>query len=172
MYPILKANKEDAADIVQLLNITYRSKESFNGWTTEADIIKGPIRTDEGIISDLMGQENSFILKCLDRDDKLIGCVHLKKDVHKMYLGMLSVMPGLQGKGIGKKLLYESEIWAKKQGCSAIYMQVISARTELNEWYMRHGYKMTGEKKDFDVNERYGVPVMPLEFVYLEKKIE
>src|SRR5690606_30260709 len=137
--------------------------ESLKGWTSEASIIKGPIRTDVETIQNLMDEPDSHFWVCLDEADNVVGCVHLKKNGQRMYLGMLSVSPNLQGKGIGKKFLKEAEIFAKRNGCGAIYMQVISQRTELNDWYKRHGYVATGEMKPFDVDGKYGVPTMPLE---------
>ena len=165
------ASAADTSAIVELLNITYRGEESQKGWTTEAAIIKGAIRTDEKTVTELIEQENSFFLKYLDDDKQLAGCVHLKKQGNRMYLGMLSVAPKLQGKGIGKLFLQKAEQYAKDYDCNSIYMQVISQRTELNNWYIRHGYLPTGEKKAFNVDEKYGVPVIPLDFIILEKKL-
>ena len=171
VYPIQLASEKDIPDIVDLLNITYRSEDSFNGWTSEANLIKGPIRTDEATIKNLMGEAGACFLKCLNEKNEVIGCVYLKKNGQRLYLGMLSVRPVLQGLGIGKRFLNEAELFAKKNGCDSVYMQVISQRKELNDWYLRNGYSFTGEKKPFDIDEKYGVPVKPLDFVFLEKKI-
>lgn len=171
MYLIKKATIDDVPEIVDLLNITYRGEESFKGWTTEAGIIKGNIRTDEVTVVELMKEEGSIFLKCLDKKNKLVGCVNLKLEGVKMNLGMLSVQPDLQGNGIGKKFLLEAENWARRNNCDTLFMQVISERKELNDWYKRHGYKETGKKKSFDVEQKYGVPVRPLEFIYLEKQL-
>ncbi|MEZ4957002.1 MAG: GNAT family N-acetyltransferase [Saprospiraceae bacterium] len=171
MYLIEKAAIDDVPEIVHLLNITYRGEESYKGWTTEAGIIKGTIRTDEAIVDELMKEEGSVFFKCLDEKNKLVGCVNLKKKGTKMYLGMLSVQPDLQGNGIGKRFLMEAENWARKNNCDTLFMQVISEREELNDWYKRHGYRETGKKKPFDVDQKYGVPVRPLEFIYLEKQL-
>ena len=85
---------------------------------------------------------------------------------------MLSVKPDTQGKGIGKKLLAEAEVYARASLCSKIYMTVISVRQELIDWYMRHGYRLTGERKPFIVpDKRWGIPKQALEFVVLEKLI-
>jgi hypothetical protein len=48
-------------------------------------------------------------------------------------------------------------------------MSVISARHELIDWYERKGYRKTGETKPFPVDDRFGIPTQPLEFVILEK---
>jgi hypothetical protein len=51
-------------------------------------------------------------------------------------------------------------------------MTVISIRRELIDWYIRHGYQLTGERKPFVVPDtRWGIPKQQLEFVVLEKKV-
>ena len=61
---------------------------------------------------------------------------------------------------------------AKEQGCDAIYMTVISDRTELIAWYERWGYNNTGRRNPFPMgNPRFGIPKKELEFVVLEKNI-
>ena len=61
---------------------------------------------------------------------------------------------------------------ACKTNCTAIFMTVISQRTELINWYKKHGYVDTGEKKPFPENDpRFGIPKTKLEFIVLEKKL-
>ncbi len=172
MYTISQARADRTAAIVELLNKAYRGDESRKGWTTEADIIAGTIRTDEATVEALMHREGSRFFQCLDENGDLAGCVHVQREGSKMYLGMLSVQPHLQGSGIGNMLLRMAEGQARADGCASIYMQVIGARTELNEWYKRKGFRETGNSKPFDVDPKYGVPRKPLTFIYLEKRLE
>ena len=79
--------------------------------------------------------------------------------------------PDVQAKGIGKKLLHAAENYAMNNNCSIIEMTVISARSELIAWYERNGYHQTNQTKPFHNNERFGVPVVPIEFVVMEKKV-
>jgi ribosomal protein S18 acetylase RimI-like enzyme len=105
-----------------------------------------------------------------EEDNQLLGCVELRQEKNKLYLGMLSVAPNTQGKGIGKKLLQAGEDLAKELGISTLMMTVISVRHELINWYIRHGYALTGERKPFVVPDtRWGIPKQKLEFVVLEK---
>jgi ribosomal protein S18 acetylase RimI-like enzyme len=85
---------------------------------------------------------------------------------------MLSVAPNTQGKGIGKRLMAAAEDHARSLGLNTIFMTVISVRKELIDWYVRHGYQLTGERKPFVVPDtRWGIPKQKLEFVVLEKKL-
>src|SRR5262245_21532953 len=115
-----------------------------------------------------MKRPGAVLLKYTD-DEKIEGCVYLAKKKSRLYLGMFSVSPLAQGKGIGKKLLAAADQYAKEQNCSSIYMTVITVRLELIEWYERNGYQKTGEIVPFPVDERYGIPAQPLEMLVLEK---
>lgn len=151
-----------------LVNNAYRGDYSKKGWTTEADLLGG-IRTDEQALHEIIDDPQSVLLKYV-LDNEIVGCVHLRKDDDELYLGMLTVSPELQAKGIGKQLLVAAEDEARKRNCRAIYMTVISERKELIAWYERHGYVSTGERKPFPHDDpRFGIPKMSLEFVVLRK---
>ena len=171
MLKISPAKKADIPALVALLNSAYRGEHSKKGWTSEADLLKGDIRTDEKSLEDIFADPDSTIYICTENDGHIIGCVHLKKNGKRLYLGMLSVSPTKQGKGIGKMFLRQAETHARSVGCDKIYMQVISVRDELNDWYKRHGYVPTGERLPFDVDEKYGVKTRPFEFMIMEKEI-
>jgi ribosomal protein S18 acetylase RimI-like enzyme len=115
----------------------------------------------------------SFYLhrKYTNADGGIEGCVFLNKKEDRLYLGMFSVSPLAQGKGIGKMLLTAAEEYAKKENCALIYMTVITLRQELIAWYERNGYTKTGKVLPFPVDERFGVPTRPLEMLVLEKRI-
>ena len=167
---ITKATLEDVLELDKLVNSAYRGDSSRQGWTTEADLLDGT-RTDAAAIAELIQNPEITILKYVN-ENEIQGCVELRNEHGKLYLGMLTVQPPLQGKGIGKELLIAAEEEAKKQKCASIFMTVISIRQELINWYNRHGYQLTGERKPFAFNDpRFGQPKMRLEFVVLEKKL-
>ncbi len=161
----------DIAALKNLLNNAYRGEESKKGWTTEADLIAGDTRTDEAMLEQVMQQSGSIFLIYKNEQQKIIGCVNLQQHNDKLYLGMFSVLPKLQGGGIGKKILHAAEEYARHLHKKAIYMSVISLRTELINWYMRHGYADTGERKPFVEDGITGKHLKPLEFMILEKTL-
>jgi ribosomal protein S18 acetylase RimI-like enzyme len=85
----------------QLVNSAYRGDTSRQGWTTEADLLDGT-RIDEAAMRDLIEKPGTVILTYREAGE-LLGCVELRFQEGKLYLGMLSVKPDTQGKGIGKK---------------------------------------------------------------------
>lgn len=171
IFIITKAEMADIPRLVALINGSYRGDASKQGWTTEADLIAGEIRTDEEDLAGILAKETATILKYVHPKAGIVGSVYLEQKGERLYLGMLSVDVGWQASGIGKRMLAAAEEHAHELGCEAIMMQVIPTRTSLMEWYERHGYQATGERKPFDGDPKFGVPRVPLEFVILEKKL-
>jgi len=168
---IIPAKQSDIPALVKLINGAYRGEGSKKGWTTEADLLDGT-RTDEANISDLLSDPNAVILKCVNDESKIIACVYLQKQESRLYLGMLTVSPELQGAGVGKRLLAAADEHAIKNSCHSVFMTVISVRQELIGWYERHGYKKTGETKPFPVGEKFGIQKQPLELIVMEKELQ
>ncbi len=163
------ATPSDIPALLHLVNSAYRGEPSRRGWTTEADFLAGDIRTDADDLAALMARPEAVILKIADEEGRLVGCVFLEKRGDRLYLGMLSVLPELQGQGIGKVLLRGAEERAVRLGCRAVYMRVLTPRHELLAWYERHGYRPTGEYEPYTAPPKYGVPQQALEFALLEK---
>lgn len=164
------ATLNDVAAIAALVNSAYRGETAKKGWTTEAELLDG-LRTNEDSLTGMINNPGSVILKYIDNAGQLLGCVYLTKKDNKLYLGMLTVAPALQAKGIGKQLLLAAENHAKAIGCSVITMTVISVRKELIAWYERHGYQSTGETEPFPADPAFGLPKQPLHFIVMEKTL-
>lgn len=167
---ISAATIQDIPELNVLINSAYRGESSKKGWTTEEHLLDG-IRTDEENLSELLQKENVTILK-YTANNKIIGSVYLEKQDKKLYLGMLTVSPELQGGGVGKKLMQAAEDFARNAQLDKISMTVISVRKELIAYYERRGYKNTGETKPFPMHDpKFGLPKQFLEFIVMEKKI-
>lgn len=167
---ISKVTPSDISELVILVNSAYRGDSSKKGWTTEADLLDG-VRIDYDTLLEQVNHPNQIILKAKDGSQKIIGCVSLQEKKGKFYLGMLTVQPDIQATGIGKNLLAAAEDYAKSKNVDCIEMTVISIRQELIAWYQRRGYKLTGEKRAFPTDPKFGIQKQDLEFVVLEKKI-
>ena len=168
---ILAATLDDIPQLLRLVNGAFRGESSKKGWTTEADLLEGPARTDDENLREMLAAPGATMLKCPAGSGEIEACVYLCKRERGLYLGMLTVSPALQGAGIGKKLLQKAEEIARETASPAIYMTVFSARQELVAWYERHGYRPTGEVIPYVADHRFGVPTRDLEFVVLEKPI-
>lgn len=169
MPSIVAAAESDIPQLLTLINRAYRGVVSKKGWTTEANLLEGDVRTDAEGLTGLLRRENAVILKYTDDTGALTGCVFLEKNGDRQYLGMLSVDPERQARGTGKKLLAAAEDRALRTGCRSIYMRVFMQRSELIAWYERHGYRHTGETQPYEGAAKFGVPTRPLAFTIMEK---
>lgn len=165
------ASLPDLPALNALVNSAYRGDSSRRGWTTEADLLDG-IRTDEEALRAMIENPRAQILK-LEEAGTLLGCVYLETKGDALYLGMLTVAPEHQDRGLGRYLLDAAEAVAWKQGCRRLTMTVLPQRTELIAWYERRGYRATGETQPFPSDDpRFGLPKVPLSFVVLEKSLQ
>lgn len=169
--PVVKAKMEDIPALVDLINSGYRGEASKKGWTTEADLLKGELRTDVPTLTTIMNKPEGTLLKYTTAEGAIAGSVYLEKQERGLYLGMLTVSPLLQAAGIGRQLMEAAEGYARQNNCTCIFMNVISVRHELIAWYERLGYNKTGETKPMPTDTRFGVPTQPLEFLIMEKKV-
>jgi predicted N-acetyltransferase YhbS len=163
------ATTNDAPALNGLVNSAYRGDSSKKGWTTEADLLDG-IRTSEESLTKMIANKNAVVLLA-EEADALKGCVYLEQQGNALYLGMLTVKPELQGKGLGAQLMQASEERAKSLGCKKIKMTVITVRDELIAYYKRKGFVDTGAREDFPTDPSFGIPKRPLQFMVMEKKI-
>jgi hypothetical protein len=105
----------DAEGLSRLVNAAYRGDSSRRGWTTEADLLGGQ-RTDPDTLRKLIG-ENGHTILLMQKDADLIGCVFLRQKAEIAYLGMLTVLPGLQAGGKERRLLAAAEDWVFESWC-------------------------------------------------------
>jgi GNAT superfamily N-acetyltransferase len=167
------ATPADVTAIVALVESAFRGDASRAGWTTEADLLDGR-RTGPDEIGSILADPDRSVLVERDVDGSLLASVVLKRDGEAAWLGMLSVRPTQQSRGIGRGMVEGAESWAATRwGSRRIRMTVIVQRTELIAWYERRGYQRTGETAPFFYgDERFGMPKRPdLSFIVLEKAL-
>lgn len=171
-----QAQLGDAEALSVLVNSAYRGELSGLGWTTEADLLDG-IRTDPTQIRAHLNARQ--VILTLKEDDRFIGCVLLEKTSAKdrpaCYLGMLTVHPTIQDRGIGRRLLTEAENFARETWLAEIMiLGVIQLRETLIAWYLRRGYRPNGETKPFPYGRpEVGIPKREdMHFVFFEKNLK
>jgi N-acetylglutamate synthase-like GNAT family acetyltransferase len=169
-YKMLTAATNDVRELVLLINSAYRGEHSKKGWTTEALLLEGD-RMNEASLIQMMKKSGVLIRKCVTNECAIVGCVYLETQQKELYLGLLTVSPDLQAKGIGKIMLNDAREIASHQGLSGLVMTVISLRQELIDWYIRRGFNLTGKKMPFPIENKFGTPLQPLELVELKKTV-
>jgi len=170
------AQESDLEPIAALVNSAFRGESSRAGWTTEADLVGGQRTDPESLRTDLASRPGAVLLTMRDEPDgTLLGSVWLEpKSADVWYLGMLTIRPDLQARGLGRSMLDEAERYAASRGARRMRMTVITVRETLIEWYERRGYTRTGELLPFPYGiDRFGLPQRDdLQFEALEKKLE
>ncbi|MEJ8645577.1 GNAT family N-acetyltransferase [Streptomyces sp. MS1.HAVA.3] len=153
------AVEADVPELVALVESAYRGEVSRAGWTTEADVLDGQRTDPEGVRAVIDGPDG--VLLVVERAGELVACCQLEHRGDHAYFGMFAVRPGLQGAGLGKEILAEAErrareTWAARE----MRMTVVNVREELIAYYVRRGYRRTGELSPFPYgDERFGVPL-------------
>lgn len=147
---ILKANKNDLQEILQLQYLAYQSEADLFG---SRDI--PPLKQT---LDEVIEEYNSgVILKMTDDNNIIIGSVRAQERDGTVYIGKLMVHPDHRRKGCGITLLCEIE----KCFPNKRYELFTSKRSIDNiRLYQKLGYKIFANKA---VNDE-------LEFVYMEKK--
>ena len=165
---IRRASHADLAELHLLVERAYRGDEAKAGWTHEADIILEGQRTSHDILAATIDDDNERLLVAVD-GDRLAGCVQVSdREYGTAYLGLLTVDPQLQTRGLGKMLIAAAETTAVAAfEAHLMEMTVISQRSELIAYYERRGYRKTGERRPFPIEMD-----PPLEMVVLEKPLD
>jgi GNAT superfamily N-acetyltransferase len=127
------ATAEDAEALAGLINAAYRVERHF---------VRGDRIDPEGVRQYL--ERGVFLVLRGDSGSALAACVYLEPRGETGYLGMLSVAPGLQGRGLGDRLLRAGESWLAHRGARAVEIRVVSLRRELFPWYETRGYRAAG----------------------------
>ena len=74
------------------------------------------------------------------------GFLHLQSTVDfftgapNCHISDVAVAPGLDGRGIGSRLLAFADTFAKRRGCRFVTLSVFPANTRARALYERHGY--------------------------------
>lgn len=170
------ASIEDAEALAKLVNSAYRGESARAGWTYESDYIGGQ-RTDQELLERDIKDPNVQFL-CIRQGKEIIACVRLQIDGSpsevSVQLGMLSVKPTLQSRGLGKILVFQSEKWARSQGIERMTLSVLHVRDTLMQWYERLGYLRTKKTSPFPYGDlRTGNPYQPgYHFIIFEKNLK
>ena len=176
---IAEAGPDDLDELAAMVNAAYRGDSARQSWSSEAELISGQ-RTDAATLADeLSAPDPSTILMLRDASGGAIhACVMTQTfrddaDRHLCHLAMLTVRPGEQARGLGRRLIDEVERRARNAGCDAVELTVIHLRETLIAYYERRGYRRTGKTKPFPYGDpRVGTPLRDdLHFVVLENAL-
>lgn len=148
----------DLENISRLVNSAYRGDDSRHGWTTEADLLDGQ-RTDVTSLKQWLQQGGEILL--LEEDHQLLGCLQCQAhlDEKYYYIGMITIDPRQQNRGLGKKIIQYMESVAQQKNLRELRLTVIPVRQELVSWYQRLDFQFSGQVFAFPYgDEKFGKP--------------
>lgn len=162
------ARPDDAEAIAQLVNQAFRPRTGAEGWTHEAHLVAGDRIDPAQVLRALVADDTALLLGMAG--DEIVACVQVELAGDSARIGMLAVAAGRQGGGLGKAMLAQAEAHAVQRWQVERYvMRVLSARVELLAFYLRCGYRRSGEVSDYPVSAA-GVPLQAeLKIEILEK---
>lgn len=88
-------------------------------------------------------KEEELILAFMD--GALVGCLFAAPRGEALYLGKIAVRPGLQGKGIARRMFALAEASARARGFKALELQSRIELTENHRTFSALGFQKTGE---------------------------
>jgi GNAT superfamily N-acetyltransferase len=147
------AVSSDAAPLTRVINSAYLVEQFF---------VEGP-RISEADVQLLLARGRFLIAS---DDGQVAGCVFVEPRGTSGYLGLLSVDPARQGRGLGTLLLDAGERQLARAGCSSIEIKVVSLRVELPPFYRRRGYVDSGVEPFVDPRA-----TRPCEFHLMTKQV-
>jgi ribosomal protein S18 acetylase RimI-like enzyme len=128
---VRRALPSDAPALAELVNRAYAVERFFvEGERTSADEI---VRLVES---------GAFLV--LENKGGLAAAVYVESKTESGYIGMLSVDPGLQGMGIGTRLVRIAEAMCEAMGATSVRLRIVNLREELGRWYRSLGYSEVG----------------------------
>ncbi|KAG9321631.1 hypothetical protein KVV02_006735 [Mortierella alpina] len=159
-------------EIFRIVNTAYRSNA---GWTHESHLIKDNRISKEGIFQILNDNVIVLLLAFDSESGRVLGTAQLDPaernselddyksegenewayteslpKEHLVHLGLLSIDPEYQSRGLGRQLVESALNYAKEtMGRKQAVVTVLYQRPELSNWYKRLGFIDYGEKKSY-----------------------
>lgn len=113
-------------------------------WRDHDETAAGIYRDIERHLRDRAETSHFFVAETEDRT--LAGFLHLQSTIDffagapNCHISDIAVTPGLDGRGIGSRLLAFAESWANGRGCRFVTLSVFPANARARALYERHGY--------------------------------
>lgn len=149
------ATEVDLAPLLGLINSAFEVERFF----------KNEDRLDESKLRAYFVKGNFL---ALEEGGKLVASVYVERNGDRAYLGLLSVDPAQQKRGLGRRLTAAAEEFAREMGAHFMDLTVVNVRTELPPIYEKLGYRITGTAP-FPVDQ---MPVtMPCHFICMTKEL-
>jgi GNAT superfamily N-acetyltransferase len=164
---VRKTDTNGLSHIVDLVNAAYRGTQGERRWTTEAHLVQGDRLAIEDLEWEITAGSTEFYLGYAE--ERLVGCIGLKRYGYTTEFGTFAVDPLLHGYGFGKDLLGFAETVARTYS-KTFQVTVVSQNRDLLQFYVRRGYQTTGQILAYPEDLNVGKPKVPnIDLTVLQK---
>ncbi len=109
------------------------------------DVIDPPSsvhRLTPALLAQKARDEIAFAALC---ESDLAGCIFCRIETNSLYVGKLAVTPGLQGKGLGRRLMARAQDIAMESGLPALRLETRVELTSNHALFAHWGFEKTAE---------------------------
>ena len=153
--PVRIAQSNDIDAITLLINRAFVAEQPF---------ISGE-RIDLAGVRELLSKGKFLVV---EQEGDLVACLYIDARGERAHLGLVSVDPQRQGKGMGSRLMAAAESHCTSAGFREMELRFIHERAELQRFYEGLGYSPTGIN-EFPDPSRMKVP---FHFIQMSKRLE
>lgn len=79
--------------------------------------------------------------------DKLAGCIFCRPEAESLYIGKLAVLPSIQGKGVGRRLLTYAEAAARDRNLHVLRLETRIELIDNHATFAAWGFRKTAESR-------------------------
>jgi GNAT superfamily N-acetyltransferase len=148
------ANESDAEALVPLINRAFEVELQF-------------FTTDRIDLDETLNHLKKGIFLLAENEGRFAGCNYVELRDDSGYFGLLSVDPDFQGKGLGRILVDQAEVFCRDAGQNLMRIRVLNHRTELPPFYEKLGYHVA----QIEEVEQEPAARMPYHFIVMEKSL-
>lgn len=116
----------------------------------EADEQPNDINRVKAMINQSINGDNLLLIAT--EDDNIIGFLSAQRGIirkikHTAYI-VVGIREKFRGKGIGKKLFCELDLWAKENNISRLELTVMCPNSMAKQLYEKNGFEVEGTKRN------------------------
>lgn len=116
----------------------------------EADERPNDINRVKAMINQSINGDNLLLIAT--EDDNIIGFLSAQRGIirkikHTSYI-VVGIREKFRGKGIGKKLFCELDLWAKENNISRLELTVMCPNSMAKQLYEKNGFEVEGTKRN------------------------
>ncbi|CEJ55068.1 hypothetical protein PMG11_01345 [Penicillium brasilianum] len=148
------ATQDDILDLKQLIESAFRAEDCREGWVGNSQLA-AQFSIEAKNIASIIDNPESLFLMAGDTSGTLLGTIGVsKRGPDSARLFMLAVDPDCHRGGLGKRILTYAEGYCQREwGSKVLGLDALSNRENLISWYMRRGFRKTGETTPFPREE-------------------